>query len=232
MEILKGIEIVDLALFIKKTKSLIIGDMHIGSGEAFEEGGLLIPVYSFKDIIDRLTKIIDKTKPKEIIICGDLKHEFGRISNQEWREILQLIDFLKGKANLIIIKGNHDAILEPVVKKRGIKLVDFYKIDDITLLHGDKVLLNALDCKKIIMGHEHPAVTIKDGVKREKFKCFLKGKWNDKILIVLSSFNLLSEGSDITREKMLSPFLNQDLGNFEVYIIGDKIYNFGKVKNL
>lgn len=232
MEILKGIEIIDLGLFIKKTKSLIIGDMHIGSGEAFEESGLLIPVYSFKDIIDRLTKIIDKTKPKEIIICGDLKHEFGRISNQEWREILQLIDLLKERGNLIIIKGNHDAILEPVVRKRGIKLVDFYKIGNITLLHGDKVILNALDCKIIIMGHEHPAVTIKDGVKREKYKCFLKGEWNDKILIVLPSFNLLSEGSDITKGKMLSPFLNQDLGNFEVYVIEDKIYNFGKVKNL
>src|SRR3989344_5375390 len=232
MEILKGIEIIDLGLFIKKTKSLIIGDMHIGSGEAFEESGMLIPVYSFKDIIDRLTKIIDKVKPREIIICGDLKHEFGRISNQEWREILQLIDFLKEKANLVIIKGNHDAILEPVVRKRGIKLVDFYKIGNITLLHGDKVILNALDCKIIIMGHEHPAVTIKDGVKREKYKCFLKGEWNDKILIVLPSFNLLSEGSDITKGKMLSPFLNQDLGNFEVYVIEDKIYNFGKVKNL
>ncbi len=232
MEILKGIKIIDLGLFIKKTKSLIIGDMHIGSGEAFEESGLLIPVYSFKDIIERLTKIIDKTKPKEIILCGDLKHEFGRISNQEWREILQLIDYLKEKADLVVIKGNHDAILEPVVKKRGIKLVDFYKIDDITLLHGDKVILNALDCKIIIMGHEHPAVTIKDGVKKEKYKCFLKGKWNDKILIVLPSFNLLNEGSDVTGEKMLSPFLNQDLGNFEVYVVGEKIYDFGKVKNL
>lgn len=232
MEILKGIEIVDLALFVKETKSLIIGDMHIGSGEAFEESGLLIPVYSFKDIIERLTKIIKIVNPKEIIIAGDLKHEFGRISNQEWREILQLIDFLKGKAHLTIIKGNHDAILEPVVKKRGIKLVDFYKIDEITLLHGDKIILNALDCKIIIMGHEHPAVIIKDGVKREKFKCFLKGKWNDKILIVLPSFNLLSEGNDITGEKMLSPFLNHDLGDFEVFIVGDKTYDFGKVKNL
>src|SRR3989338_11626177 len=101
MEILKGIEIIDLGLFIKKTKSLIIGDMHIGSGEAFEESGLLIPVYSFKDIIDRLTKIIDKTKPKEIIICGDLKHEFGKISNQEWSELLKLFDILKQTCNLI-----------------------------------------------------------------------------------------------------------------------------------
>jgi metallophosphoesterase superfamily enzyme len=51
-------------------------------------------------------------------------------------------------------------------------------------------------------------------------------------LIVQPSFNLVTEGTDITKERLLSPFLKQDLGDFEVFIVSDKIYKFGKVKDI
>jgi len=105
-------------------------------------------------------------------------------------------------------------------------------MDDILILHGHKVILEALGSKVIIIGHEHPAVSLKDGIKIEKYKCYLKGKYGKSNIIVMPSLNLLNEGSDVLRGEVLSPFLRKNLGDFEVYIVEDRVYKFGKIKNL
>jgi len=48
----------------------------------------------------------------------------------------------------------------------------------------------------------------------------------------MPSFCLVTEGTDILKEKLLSPFLDQDLKNFDVFVVADKVYDFGKLKNL
>ncbi|MFH1506091.1 MAG: phosphoesterase, partial [archaeon] len=63
------------------------------------------------------------------------------------------------------------------------------------------------------------------------FKCFLKGKWNAKTMVVMPSFNLVNEGTDILQENLLSPFLT-DITDFKVIVAGDKLYEFGSVKNI
>lgn len=227
MEIYKGIEIVDLGLKYKDT--LIVSDFHIGYEEALNQRGVLIPRFQVKDTIERLEKIFSKIKVNKIVITGDLKHEFGFINRQEWNGVLNILDFLKQHGEVILIKGNHDPLLKPLVNRKDVKMVDYYEIDDITILHGDIILPNLK--KIVIMGHEHPAVSFKER-KDERFKCFLKGKYGKHVLIVIPSFNLVVPGSDITKEKKLSPFLQQDLKNFEVYVVGDKVRYFGKLRNI
>ena len=86
--------------------------------------------------------------------------------------------------------------------------------------------------KTIIIGHEHPAVGLREGTRKETYKCFLKGKFKDKTLIVQPSSNLITMGTNILSKKLLSPFLKQDLSDFEVYVVSDEIMKFGKIKNL
>ncbi|GAG34601.1 unnamed protein product, partial [marine sediment metagenome] len=71
-----------------------------------------------------------------------------------------------------------------------------------------------------------------DWPRVELVKCFLKGKYKRKELIVMPSFNLVSEGTDILKEELLSPFLHQNINNFDVYVVEDKVYGFGKVRDL
>jgi len=226
MKIAENLEIVDLAL--KYKDNLIIGDLHLGFEESLRGSGFLIPYSQLKKIIERLDKIVKKTKPKRIILNGDIKDEFGRVSNQEWNDILDFIDHFKKKAELIFIKGNHDAILDAIAKKRGIVLKEKLDIDDITILHGDKLVTNLK--KTIIIGHEHPAISFQER-PGEKFKCFITGKYKRHNLIVMPSFNTLLDGSDITNREFLSPYL-KNIDNFKVYIVQDKVYDFGKVKDL
>ncbi|MDO8627401.1 MAG: phosphoesterase, partial [Candidatus Diapherotrites archaeon] len=106
--------------------------------------------------------------------------------------------------------------------------------EKIVFLHGDslKFFKEFLKAKTIIIGHDHPAISLREGVKMEKFKCFLKGKYEQKKIIVLPSMNQLSEGSNVLSEKMSSPFLKQNLDNFELWVVGDKTYYFGKIEDL
>ncbi|MBW3012254.1 metallophosphoesterase [Candidatus Woesearchaeota archaeon] len=235
MEISKNIEIIDLTLYLKKQKILVFSDFHIGYEEAIAKQGILMPRFQFKDTMQRLENIFKRVKPKTIIVNGDIKHEFGDISEQEWRETLKLLDYLsKNSLNIILIKGNHDTILGPIAKKRNINILDQYFIDDILILHGNKLPEDSMleGIKTIITGHEHPAITLKEGSKVEKFKCFLKGKYKGRTLIVQPSFNLVTEGTDVMSETLLSPFLQKSLDDFEVWVIADKEYYFGKIENL
>ncbi len=231
MKIYNDIEIVDLAL--KYKDNLIIGDLHIGLEEAMNKQGVLVPRFQYKEIIKRLEGIFSQVKVKRIIVNGDIKHEFGEISQQEWRDTLNVLDFLIEHGEVILIKGNHDTILGPIAMKKNVKVVNFFKIDkNVMVLHGDKILPNLFDSKVLIIGHEHPAISFKER-RNEKYKCFLLGKFKKNILIVMPSFNFVSEGSDIKREEILSPFLkNNNLEDFEVFVVEDKVYKFGKVFGL
>ncbi len=259
-------EIIDLALYVDNV--LIIADVHIGYEEALNKQGVLIPRFQFKEVIKGLEKIFFKLKKEDkkvdkVIVNGDLKHEFGTISEQEWRHTLQLLDFLAKHCNeVVLIKGNHDKILGPIAKKRNVKVMDYYIIKNkesikklslnkkslkelsikkeplknnkkILVIHGDKLPNDKLlkDIDTIIIGHEHPAVSIADWPRAELVKCFLKGKYKRKELIVQPSFNLVQDGTDVLKEKLLSPFL-KNIANFEVFVVEDKVYDFGKIKNL
>ena len=238
MEISKGIFAHDLALYLKDHDALVIGDVHLGFEETLGRQGYLIPHFQYKDISEKLLEILKGLpKLKEIIINGDLKHEFGIITRQEWTEITKLIDLmLLHCEKIVLIKGNHDVILAPIARKKGIEIQEHHALGDIYICHGHKIPNddNYKKAKLIVIGNEHPAATVRDGARFETFKCFATGKWKEKKLIVMPSFNPLTTGSDLLREKLLSPFLHQNLLDFEIYIVADnkEILHFGKLKNL
>ena len=232
----KNLEIIDLCLYLTKQKTLVLGDTHLGYEEALNKGGLLVPRLQFKDTITHLEKIFKQVKPKTIVINGDIKHEFGKISDQEWRDTLKFIDYLASHCKeLILVKGNHDTILGPIAKKRNIKIAEHFIADDYLVIHGDKKINKDLlkKIKTIIIGHEHPAVSLKEEARKETFKCFLVGKYKRKNLVIMPSFNLVTEGHDIMKQNVLSPIVEEcNLSNFRVYIVSDKVYDFGTVRKL
>ncbi|MBI2146308.1 metallophosphoesterase [Candidatus Woesearchaeota archaeon] len=231
MEISKGIELKDTALWLTKEKILILNDLHLGYEESLHRRGVLVPKFQLQEIFARLEKILEQVIPAIVIINGDLKHEFGTVLQQEWKDVLSFLDFLlKRKFDVVIIRGNHDPTLKYIAEKKAVSVVPEYTVGDSIIVHGDALIQTK--AKRIIIGHEHPAITLREGSKWEKYKCFLKGKWKGKELIAVPSFNPLLEGTDILKEELLSPFLT-DIKNFKVYIVGKgEVFDFGKVKRL
>jgi putative SbcD/Mre11-related phosphoesterase len=232
LEIYPGVFAKDLGLFIKASNTIIFADFHLGYEEALNKQGILVPRLSFEDICNRLKPLL--TRPYgTIIVNGDIKHEFGSISRQEWRETGALLELLrKSCRRLVLIKGNHDTIIGPI--SSDAEILDHIIIDGMYITHGhtlpgDRDFQKA---KAIVIAHEHPAVVLRDKFRSERYKCFLVGKYKGRALIVMPSFNLLSPGTDVSKERLLSPFLKQDLSGFDVYIVGDRLYHFGKLKEL
>ena len=238
IEALKGIEIIDLALYLKETQVLVLADLHIGIEESLVKQGVMIPKFHFRDLVDRVENIFttlakQKRKVKVVVINGDLKHEFGTISEEEWRNTLKMLDYLARRCErIVLVRGNHDKKLGPIADKRKVLFVDEFIDGEIMICHGDEIPKLPPSVKTVIIGHEHPAVSIYEELRKETYKCFLVGKYLRKNIIVMPSLNPLMEGTDVNDEKMLSPFLQKDLGNFEVYIVADKVYPFGKLKKI
>lgn len=224
----------------KGRRILAIGDLHLGFEESMNESGILISRGMFDEMISEFDSIFDKIEGvDEIVLLGDVKHAFGRIARQEWNDVLKLIDYFSEKCGkLIIIKGNHDKIVEPILKKReNVKIMDFYLCGELCFLHGDRDFAEIYD-KKIkywVVGHGHPAVKIKEtgGVRIEKYKCFLAGKFKDKKIIVVPSFFSYGEGSD-PRENDLRMAWRFNLMDFDVWIIYKEleVLDFGKLGKL
>lgn len=240
MEILKGIETSGLGVFLREDKTLIISDVHVGLEESLNKQGVLVPRFQLKRLLEELEKTLRATRPERVVIAGDLKHEFGTISEQEWRDALKVLDFLgRSCKEIVLVRGNHDKILGPIAGKRDIMVVDHMKLGDVYITHGDKIPEDE-DLKKskvLIIGHEHPAVAIREKSRVELFKCFLVGKWKGKSLIVVPSMNFVAEGTDVLSEKLLSPFL-EDIGDFRVIVVAEgavgaeEALDFGKVRGL
>lgn len=228
-------EIADLGLIIKDW--LIISDIHIGYEGALNREGIMVPRFQYKKILKRINEIINRYEPKRVIVNGDLKHEFGRITSQEWKESKDFIEYLKTNfLETILIKGNHDHFTRFIAEKTGLDVYDSYNLGGYVVMHGDKlpddVTLNKSET--IIIGHEHPCIGIRNGERLEKIKCYLKGNYHGKNLIVMPSFNFVTEGSDILHEKPLSPLLkNIKTDKFGVYGVENfEVLYFGRIQDI
>jgi uncharacterized protein len=230
-------------LFFPKKGILVIGDLHLGYDSMLKNMGINLPFDQLQETEKELSIILQRIKAiytlKKIILLGDIKHHF-HFQQEELYDLRNFIRFLEkyvSKENLILIKGNHDTFtLHDYVLK------DFYIEDELAFTHGEQdfpELYKNKNIKTIIASHIHPAVYIKDkvNIKREKYKCFLVGKYKKKEFIILPSFFSMTEGSEISEyskgEKYQQIVPKNKLSSFETYVVGrDGVYYFGKYGKL
>jgi hypothetical protein len=238
VEISPGFHAMDLALYVPADDCLILGDLQLGMEEQYNNQGIFIPRFNFREVKQHLKLIFDKrTRVKTIFLNGDIKHGFGNASNQEWREVIELLELLSEHSDeIIIIKGNHDIAIEPIARFAKVKVEKngvFLTHTQTYVCHGHEIPKDEKyeDASTVIIGHDHPAIELKDGATRQKYKCFLVGNFERKRIIVLPSFNFAAPGSD-PREGALSPFLQKKLDHFRAWLVEDNVYDFGLLEKL
>ncbi|MEK6892835.1 MAG: metallophosphoesterase [Nanoarchaeota archaeon] len=220
-------------------KILAIGDLHLGYEEALEKSGALVGRRIFAEMIEEFEGLFGRVgKVNEIVLLGDLKHGLSELGQQEREELMGTFDYLSGKCEkIIVIRGNHDNYLLNLTAKRGIEVKEHYLKEEFTFFHGNKDFLEIYD-KKIkcwIMGHLHPAIKLfeRRGVKAEKYKCFLEGKFKGKKIIIVPSFSSFSEGTDVRESEMDMPW-KFNFEKFRVLAVGEKleVLDFGELGRL
>ncbi|MCD6473384.1 MAG: metallophosphoesterase [Thermoplasmata archaeon] len=228
-----GIVISDTyAAYLPEHGIAIVSDLHIGYEGVLQREGVMIPKYQKKILKERIEKIIEKFEPELLVINGDFKHEFGKNLRQEWNEAMELLEFIKNKTNVLLVRGNHDNFLKTIASKASVRVVEHYRAGDITIFHGHK----DMEGKKKIIGHEHPSISLRDAVgAMVKLPCFLI---SDSIT-VLPALSPLASGTDVStadKEEYLSPVLKkEDIEDLEIYAIADSLLFFstvGKIKRL
>ncbi|MBD3208852.1 metallophosphoesterase, partial [Candidatus Woesearchaeota archaeon] len=200
-----GIRLIGPALLFEQSKTLVMADLHLGAEASLVNTGVLLPRTQQAMTMQLIRDLTQRTRPRRIVLNGDIKHDFGTISEEEWRDVLSVLDELQKAAPVTVIKGNHDAVLQPILKKRGAAMHPSLLIDGYLIIHGDrapdKESLRA--ARGVVIGHEHPSVVLDDGIRKERYKCFLIGQYAGKELIILPSTYPLVEGSDVLREEAL-----------------------------
>lgn len=209
-----------------KKRILVIGDLHLGYEQALNEGGVFVSRKMYDEMVSELERVFDIAnfggKVDEVVLVGDVKQEFGGILKQERGDIIRLLNWLLEKVERVVItKGNHDSILEPIVRgKEKIELREEYVVGSIVFAHGDKNIgaFWGKNVEEIVLGHWHPAVELVEGIKKERYKCFLEGKVKEKDMIIIPSFVDNREGIDIRHTDFGDKF-NVSAEKFDVKIV-------------
>jgi putative SbcD/Mre11-related phosphoesterase len=189
-----------------KTKTLVIADPHLGWEMALQERGIHVPSQTPK-LLKKLTALISKHKPDALLILGDVKYTIIKAELGEWRDIPDFFTELKSHISDIgIVRGNHDANLEPLLPE-NVKLLPATGtiIGDVGLFHGHKwPSPTLLKCKTLMMGHLHPVVVFRDpaGFKITR-QVWIKAKCNTDGLskILLQKHGVKIEGTPETTVK-------------------------------
>ncbi len=186
-------------------------------------------------MMPRLEDLMERYEPEKLLINGDLKHEFSRNMEQEWDEVRQIVDLLADRAELVIIRGNHDNYLKTMLSGMGIEMYDSYRTSDgrIEFVHGHNSTPSWEGFR--IYGHEHPFIRLRDEIGALiSMPCFLFDEENNFLL--MPAFSPLASGTSILSPAdtfMIEELRGLDISRAKVYAIGtDEILDFGMVGKL
>lgn len=230
IEVLPGVRASkDYALYLEAPRALVVADLHLGYEGALRQQGVSLPRFQKRHIQERLEALLDRYDPAVLVVDGDFKHAFDRNLNAEWREVMEVLRFLEGRTEVVLVRGNHDNYLKTILSQKGLDLHTSWEAGGFTIAHGHEPLQAA---GPLVLGHEHPALRLKDQVGAGvRLPCFVVSPK----AIVLPAFSPLAYGSDILRGPYLSPMLDAALvQGARVYGLDEKlgILDFGRTQDL
>ena len=98
----------DKAIYWSEQNLLLISDVHWGKVDHFRKNGIAIPADAGLNNYDRLSNLIDKIAPNEILFLGDVFHSHN---NMDWQVCKTFLSTYK-EITLSLVKGNHDILGE------------------------------------------------------------------------------------------------------------------------
>jgi len=243
-EVREALWLVDTGLYHPQRHTLVVADLHLGYEESMRRAGVMLPETHFADIVARIERMLcavgaSKEHPAQLIVNGDLRHTFGPLNRSEWKELNAFFEHVAPLcAAITVVQGNHDPALNVFAARyAGVSVCAQYTQQGWLYIHGDQMPDLTDHIQHIVIGHEHPALSLEDPVtgRRERFKVFLQGQFQQRTLWVLPSFNALIQGTDLTREGVLSPLLKEGVWRgCQAYVRDDEgdIYAFGPIAQL
>jgi putative SbcD/Mre11-related phosphoesterase len=204
------------AVFFQEQKILAVADLHLGYAWSHRAQGQMLPVAPVDDTLVRLRELIHDYAPERLLLLGDIVHRALPVPElvKELRELSKL------GPELILLAGNHDRQLQRLLKEVDQKqlLQTEFAAGDHVFLHGDRPATQP--ARRYVIGHEHPAISLGDGVATSrKFPCFLVAE----NLLTLPSFSNWSAHTPVGAYEFMSPLARNAKFQTALAILGDRI---------
>ena len=202
--------------------SLIIADLHIGTERQLLQRGIRIG--DFTDyLIDKTLLLLRETRCKKLVVLGDIKENVVALD----AEVHRYFDCLLPHARVTVCRGNHDGNIERI-QGLNVSGPEGMALHGTGLFHGHAwPAPELLQCKTIVMSHNHPQLTFFEEGKKEPhpvwlfcppLKSNIRKKYPESNpaaqLLVMPSFNPLL-GNDIEKIGGLGPVFRNRLFSWE-----------------
>ncbi|HIH02223.1 TPA: metallophosphoesterase [Thermoplasmata archaeon] len=181
------------ALLLRKPRTVVVADLHLGCEAALEYQGLSLPRVQTARIGEYLKEVVDAVGPDQLVIAGDLKHNFSRNLLQEWEDVSSFVHMVADLVDLVVVRGNHDNYLSMILNDLGIPLRREHRVGGTTVLHGHAASEVG---GRLVFGHLHPSVTLRDDAGAGlKAPCFLVDRAAG--MLILPPLSIVSPGVDV-----------------------------------
>ncbi len=205
------------AMYHREKKALVIADLHLGFESEAAREGVYLPRLQLRKALDLLDRLHSETEATLLVIDGDLKHTFEKLTMQEREEVSKFLAHAKDLFHdVLLVRGNHDNYITIITNRFDVEVVESLRLDSETLLvHGHRMYSEeeARGAKYVVIGHEHPAIKVSDELGSvAKYPCFLSMPLTDgRTLLVLPAAGYYQTGNPVTldRSAYLSPIVRK-----------------------
>lgn len=193
---------------------LCAADLHLGYAWCHRASGQLMPITPADNSLTRLRVMLAEFGAKRLVLLGDIVHRALPVAAlmEQIRDLAKLAT----ETELILLVGNHDKRLGKL--DATLPLRREYRAGQHLFLHGD--LAPAEKAERYIIGHEHPGISLGDGVATSRrYPCFVFGG----NVLALPAFSNWSANSGSPRSAMMSPLWQASQSRYAVAILGQKL---------
>lgn len=206
------------AAFLQPQRILALADLHLGYAWAHRYNGQLLPLENADPWAGRLASLCDTYQPEKIALLGDVVHQAVPLPALQ-DELAEFAGRFSPRAELLLLLGNHDRHLAGLSLPSAFQVLTCHRSRQVLLCHGDAEIPGETP-DLVIIGHEHPAISLGDGVTTSaKFPCFLISPR----LIVLPAFSTWVAGTSFGSYPLISPLARKARFQRALAIMGTRL---------
>lgn len=227
------------AAWLPHEQTLVVADLHLGHAWTERQRGVLLPVATPDDTAAQLNALQLEYQPRTLVFLGDLVHGPVAIADVAG-QLRSLLEPLARRSRLILALGNHDPDLRQRQEelRLPLELVERVSLGPHVGVHGDRPDLidppaspkprgpcaaelshDANQPGWLLIGHEHPCVTLRDGLATAvRCPCFVIGRRR----LILPAFSVWAAGCEVGRRPFLSALATGHAWQQLVAIVGPR----------
>ncbi len=174
------------ALWLPRSRTLALGDLHLEKGSTRAHRGVLLPPYDTRATLDRLDAELERWRPDTLVLMGDSFHDPRAVARLAPEDALRLARLALGR-RLVWIEGNHDTRRgESALGGLPGEVAEEVGVEGLTLRHAPLPGLRPGE----VAGHLHPAARVAAAGRAVRRRAFL----TDGSRLILPAFGTYTGG--------------------------------------